>query len=93
MESQGMFRSASSWQTHHLIPQAVWKENKAFFNSIGRKGKEVGDELKKIRKDFRKGKIIAAQAGKRVQNLQKSLKKRLSKSISVGWCASANSPK
>ena len=30
MESQGMFRPDSSWQTHHLIPQAVWKENKAF---------------------------------------------------------------
>ena len=28
MESQGMLRPASSWQTHHLIPQAVWKENK-----------------------------------------------------------------
>ena len=55
--------------------------------------KEVGDELEKIRKDFRKGKITAAQARKRVQDLQKSLRKRLSKSISVGGCASANSPK
>ena len=24
----GNIPSASSWQTHHLIPQAVWKENK-----------------------------------------------------------------
>lgn len=29
--TQGIFRQASSWQTHHLIPQAVWKENKTFF--------------------------------------------------------------
>ena len=42
MESQGMFRPASSWQTHHLIPQAVWKENKIFFNSFGMKGKGLG---------------------------------------------------
>ena len=131
MESQGMFRPASSWQTHHLIPQAVWKENKAFFNSIGMKGKglgrdswtnglympsteadarsslreffhrgshekyskEVRDVLKDIQEEFRRGEITATQARKRVQDLQKSLKKRLSKSISVGGCASANSPK
>ncbi len=36
------FRPASSWQTHHLIPQAVWKENKTFFNSFGMKGKGFG---------------------------------------------------
>ena len=131
MESQGMFRPASSWQTHHLIPQAVWKENKAFFNSIGMKGKGLGRdswtnglympsteadarsslreffhrgshknyndsvsrELQKIRGEFQQGKITAAQARKRVQNLQKRLKKRLSKSLSVGGCASTNSPK
>ena len=38
----GKFRPASSWQTHHLIPQAVWKENKTFFNSFGMKGKGFG---------------------------------------------------
>ena len=131
MESQGMFRPASSWQTHHLIPQAVWKENKAFFNSIGMKGKGLGrdswtnglympsteadarsslreffhrgshnnyndsvsSELQKIRKEFKQGKITAAQARQRVRDLQERLKKRLSKSISVGGCSSANSPK
>jgi len=131
MESQGVFRPASSWQTHHLIPQAVWKENKAFFNSIGMKGKGLGRdswtnglympsteadarsslreffhrgshnnysdsvsrELQKIRGEFQQGKITAAQARKRVQNLQKRLKKRLSKSLSVGGCGSTNSPK
>ena len=40
--TQGIFRPASSWQTHHLIPQAVWKENKIFFNSFGMKGKGLG---------------------------------------------------
>ena len=131
MESQNMFRPNSSWQTHHLIPQAVWKENKAFFNAIGMKGKGLGRdswtnglympsteadarsslreffhrgshnnyndsvsrELKKIRKEFKQGKITAEQARQRVQDLQERLKKRLSKSISVGGCGSANSPK
>ena len=36
---------------------------------------------------------LQAQARQRVQDLQESLKKRLSKSISVGGCSSTNSPK
>ena len=113
MESQGMFRPDSSWQTHHLIPQAVWKENKAFLDSIGMKGKglgrdswsnglympsseadargalreffhrgphekyskEVGDELEKIRKDFRKRYYVAvAQRFNRLKTLKSLLK-------------------
>ena len=50
-------------------------------------------ELQKIRKEFKQGKITAAQARQRVRDLQERLKKRLSKSISVGGCSSANSPK
>ena len=36
---------------------------------------------------------LQAQARRRLRNLQERLKKRLSKSISVGGCSSTNSPK
>lgn len=36
---------------------------------------------------------LQTQARQRVQDLQESLKKRLSKSISAGGCSSTNSPK
>ena len=36
---------------------------------------------------------LQAQARRRVRDLQERLKKRLSKSISIGGCTSTNSPK
>ena len=34
MEKQNVYRPNDTWQTHHLIPEEVWKSHRDFFNRI-----------------------------------------------------------
>ena len=33
---------STEWQAHHLIPEQVWNDNRAFLNEVGMKGKGFG---------------------------------------------------
>ncbi|WP_204369814.1 AHH domain-containing protein, partial [Oligella urethralis] len=48
MEAVDIFRPLGTWrnvwQTHHLIPQQVWKKHRKFFNEIGMRGREYGKD-------------------------------------------------
>nr|WP_241236139.1 AHH domain-containing protein [Eikenella corrodens] len=90
MERQGIFRPNSTWQTHHLIPEEVWKSHKNFFNRIGMKGRDSypnglympsdNDEATKCkRKFYHRGSHdnYSALIEKRIQRLEDKLDKGL----------------